>query len=286
MSSSRTDQDVRTPASSARSNESIGRDDGGLSPVQVLAGALAAVSAAVIASLFGVAGTVIGAAVASVVSTVGAAVYSSSLRRAHRRLIRPAGAAGVRPLPAWLNPRRPPARRWRRRWILAATAVGVFVLAMGVVTVVELIGREPVFALVGGSGHSGGTTIGTLTEGIGGGSPGQTPASSGAGNAVPSRASGPPASGSAPAGTSSRESAAADGSASIVPAPSSSAADQTASTRTAAPTQAAQASDTAASTAPVTSTAAPPSPPLVSASPRQPSDTGAAQPSSAAVPSP
>ena len=39
------------------------------------AGALAAVSAAVVASLFGVAGTVIGAAVASVVSTVGAALY-------------------------------------------------------------------------------------------------------------------------------------------------------------------------------------------------------------------
>ena len=45
------------------------------------AGALAAVSAAVVASLFGVAGTVIGAAVASVVSTVGAALYGESLRR-------------------------------------------------------------------------------------------------------------------------------------------------------------------------------------------------------------
>src|SRR3954454_10525284 len=136
MSSPRTDQDVRAPAPPTRNNESIGSDDGGLSPVQVLAGALAAVSAAVIASLFGVAGTVIGAAVASVVSTVGAAVYSAwmrrthaGLRRAHRRLIRsggpvhrPAGAAGVRPLPARLNPRRRPARRWRRRGILAATA--------------------------------------------------------------------------------------------------------------------------------------------------------------------
>jgi hypothetical protein len=308
MSSSRTDQDVRTPASSApsnstRSNESTGRDDGGLSPVQVLAGALAAVSAAVIASLFGVAGTVIGAAVASVVSTVGAAVYSSSLRRAHRRLIRrggpvnrPGGGAGVRPLPARLNPRRPPARRWRRRWILAATAVGVFVLAMGVVTVVELIGREPVSALVGGSGYSGGTTIGTLTEAVGGGSSGQTPASSGAGNAVPSTASGTSASRSSPTGTSRSESAAAGGNASTVPAPSPGAADQPTSTRSAAPTQATQASDTAASptvaaptaasAATVTSTASPASSPPVSVSPGQPSNTGAAQPSSAAVSGP
>ncbi len=52
------------------------------------AGALAAVSAAVVASLFGVAGTVIGAAVASVVSTVGAALYSESLRRTNAQLRR------------------------------------------------------------------------------------------------------------------------------------------------------------------------------------------------------
>src|SRR4051812_11721851 len=76
MSSSQTDQDVRRPVASTRGNQSTGSRDSRLSPVQVLAGALAAVSAAVIASLFGVAGTVVGAAVASVVSTVGAAIYS------------------------------------------------------------------------------------------------------------------------------------------------------------------------------------------------------------------
>ena len=52
-----------------------------LSPAQVAASALAAVSSAVVASFLGVAGTVIGAALASVVSTVSAALYSASLRR-------------------------------------------------------------------------------------------------------------------------------------------------------------------------------------------------------------
>ena len=90
MTVPRTDTDVRTPASSAREKK-----EGQLSALQLAAGALAAVSAAVVASFFGVAGTVIGAAVASVISTVGAAVYTESMRRTHaglrragRRLVR------------------------------------------------------------------------------------------------------------------------------------------------------------------------------------------------------
>src|SRR4051794_22213973 len=145
MSSLRTDDNARPPVSSAPGTQSPGRNDGGLSPVQVTAAALASVSAAVIASLFGVAGTMIGAALASVVSTVGAAIYSDSLRRthagirrAHGRVLRrgqpgsrSAGAGGLPPLPARLDPRRSPARRWRRRSILAVTAVGVFLFALG-----------------------------------------------------------------------------------------------------------------------------------------------------------
>src|SRR3712207_4577894 len=90
MTVPRTDPDVRTPGSSAREESTREKNEGQLSALQVAAGALAAVSAAVIASFFGVAGTVIGAAVASVVSTVGAAVYTESMRRAHaglRRLV-------------------------------------------------------------------------------------------------------------------------------------------------------------------------------------------------------
>ena len=88
MTVPRTDTDVRTPASSTREESTREKNEGQLSALQVAAGALAAVSAAVIASFFGVAGTVIGAAVASVVSTVGAAVYTESMRRTHAGLRR------------------------------------------------------------------------------------------------------------------------------------------------------------------------------------------------------
>ena len=188
MTVPRTDPDVRTPASSAREESTREKNEGQLSALQVAAGALAAVSAAVIASFFGVAGTVIGAAVASVVSTVGAAVYTESMRRTHaglRRLVRSPQApvhrsAGDRPpLPAHLDPRRsPPHRRWARWAMVAATAVAVFGLAMVVVTTVELIGHKPVAALVGGSDQTGGTTLGALTGTRGGdGRPQQAPAS-------------------------------------------------------------------------------------------------------------
>jgi hypothetical protein len=175
MTVPRTDPDVRAPASLAREESTREKNEGQLSALQVAAGALAAVSAAVIASFFGVAGTVIGAAVASVVSTVGAAVYTESMRRTHaglRRLVRSPQApvhrsAGDRPpLPAHLDPRRsPPYRRWARWALVAATAVAVFGLAMVVVTTVELIGHKPVTAPVGGSNQAGGTTLGSLTGG-------------------------------------------------------------------------------------------------------------------------
>ena len=53
----------------------------GLTPAQVAGSALAAVSAALLASFAGTTGTIIGAAVGSVVATVGAATYTWSLRR-------------------------------------------------------------------------------------------------------------------------------------------------------------------------------------------------------------
>src|SRR4051812_50137347 len=71
----------------ARTDESTDKPKGtGLSPVQVAASALAAVSSAVLLSFFGVAGTLIGAALASVISTVGATGYSASLRKTSERL--------------------------------------------------------------------------------------------------------------------------------------------------------------------------------------------------------
>lgn len=149
-----------------------------LSAIQLTAGALAAVSSAVVASFFGVAGTLIGAAVASVISTLSATLYSQSLQRTNERLRRarqhvtrrpPAREATETPetvvLPAYLDPRSEPARRLRIRWPrVAVYAVGVFVLAMGIVTGIELVGQRPVSALVGVAETSRTTTLGVLTE--------------------------------------------------------------------------------------------------------------------------
>lgn len=53
----------------------------GLSPAQVVGSALAATSAALVASMAGTAGTIIGAGVGSLIATVGAAVYTWWIRR-------------------------------------------------------------------------------------------------------------------------------------------------------------------------------------------------------------
>lgn len=58
----------------------------GIDWLKTIAGALAAVSAAVLLSTLGAAGTIIGAAVGSVVATVGGALYSQGLARSHERM--------------------------------------------------------------------------------------------------------------------------------------------------------------------------------------------------------
>jgi len=65
----------------AEEKEASSEKKAGLSPAQVMASALAAVTAAFLGSTLGVAGTVIGAGVASVVTTVGSELYLRSLRR-------------------------------------------------------------------------------------------------------------------------------------------------------------------------------------------------------------
>jgi hypothetical protein len=52
-----------------------------INPIAIIAGALASLSAAVVASYFGVAGTLIGAAVVSVVSSLAAALYAGLIGR-------------------------------------------------------------------------------------------------------------------------------------------------------------------------------------------------------------
>jgi hypothetical protein len=188
-----------------------------LSLVQVAASALAAVSAAVVASFFGLAGTLIGAGLASVISTVSATLYSSSLQRTRQRLLqartqfagpppspasRPAARSTGGGLPRALDPRRPLARRRPRQWSRAGVgAAAVFLVAMGIVTGIELIGQRPVSALVGASHTSRVTTIGALTDGSG--KAGHAPS-------TPSKASASPAPSIPPSSPSAQPSATAN----------------------------------------------------------------------------
>ena len=68
-----------------------------LSATQLVASALAAVTATVAASFLGIAGTVIGAAVASVVTVIGNAVYSHSIARPVNGSARSSGDASCGP---------------------------------------------------------------------------------------------------------------------------------------------------------------------------------------------
>ncbi|WP_343034457.1 hypothetical protein [Amycolatopsis anabasis] len=63
------------------SEEKKEEKSGGIKPSQVVAAALAAVTAAFLGSTLGVAGTVVGAGIASVVTTVGGELYLRSLRK-------------------------------------------------------------------------------------------------------------------------------------------------------------------------------------------------------------
>jgi hypothetical protein len=119
------------------------RKAGGLG-LEVLAGGLAAVTAAMIGSSLGVTGTVLGAGIASVVSTVAAALY---LRSARSVAVRAATRTGEeRP------PRTPRVPGWP---VLVAGGIVAFVFGMLVITGVEWVRGAP---LSGGQG----TTIGAI----------------------------------------------------------------------------------------------------------------------------
>lgn len=134
-----------------------------LSVIQIIAGALASVSAALVASTFGLKGTLLGAAITSIVASVGAALYSHSLHRARARIqtrFNPHTGAIERVVIRPPRPRRP--IRWGR---VAGAAGLLFVLAMGAITIVEVAARKPVAALVGSeSPQHGGTTVGALLQ--------------------------------------------------------------------------------------------------------------------------
>lgn len=159
-----------------------------------LGGALAAVSAALVLSTLGTAGTLIGAALGSLVITIGSAVYSYSMRAAHKRLLaqramlarmsahRGAEGSGTRrvatrpdddqasresaPRESWLQMLRQ--LPWRR---IVAVSAAIFVVAMGVIVAFELSTGKTVSQWTGGSNNQGGTSV----PGIGGRSESEPP---------------------------------------------------------------------------------------------------------------
>jgi hypothetical protein len=114
---------------------------------KLLAGALAAITAAVLASFFGVDGTLIGAALGSVVVASGEALYTRSLASAHtlarRSLPRRVGAAASEEGASTAHPQ---PLRWRR---VVVAAVAAFGIAVAAITGTEVVAQRPLASLVG-----------------------------------------------------------------------------------------------------------------------------------------
>ncbi len=174
-----------------------------LSATQLMATALAAITATIAASYLGVSGTVIGAALASVVSAIGNAVYGHSLRstRGRRGSGSPPGASSGRraqrpPTEENLISERPPTlpepervgrsravrsgtnragseATWRR---IAIGSIAAFVAVLAVVTGVEIVAGRPLSDLVRGDGGTGTSVFGPSVAGTAGGGGASTPA--------------------------------------------------------------------------------------------------------------
>ena len=140
-----------------------------LSATQLIASALAAVTATIAASYLGVSGTVIGAALASVLTVTGNAVYGHSIHRTSERVrtavpisgrwLPPAERDGlaptaVLPTPLARRPRSPLPRR------LAIASVAMFAAVLALVTTVELVAGRPLSDLLRGRSGQGTTVFG------------------------------------------------------------------------------------------------------------------------------
>lgn len=161
------------------------------------AGALAAVTSALLLSTLGAVGTLIGAAIGSVAANVGTNLYSQWLAKSHQKVTsvqalarwRSAGLAGVRdgsgpasgstvvaeesagseaaesddaePMPSWRE--RLETLPWKR---IALVSLAMFVVVVAVITIFELLAGRSVSSIVGGGGGGGGgTTISGVTGG-------------------------------------------------------------------------------------------------------------------------
>jgi hypothetical protein len=143
---------------------------------KLLAGALAAVSGAVVASFFGVEGTLIGAALVSVLVAPAEALYTHSLTSAHqvarRSLLRRVGpeadtseegASEEGASEEGGNEAQPRPIRWQR---VAVAAVLAFGIAVAVITGVEAVANQPLASLLGSQPRPGGSTsVGVVVAG-------------------------------------------------------------------------------------------------------------------------
>jgi hypothetical protein len=138
---------------------------------KLLAGALAAVSGAVVASFFGIEGTLIGAALVSLLVAPAEALYSHSLASAHRvarrslvrRVGEQAGASQEGTSQEGTSQAHPQPIRWQR---VAVAAVAAFGLAVGAITGVEAVANQPLASLVGSRPRpEGSTSVGAVVGG-------------------------------------------------------------------------------------------------------------------------
>jgi len=120
---------------------------------RLLAGALAAVTGAVVASFFGVGGTLAGAGIMSVFMAVATTGYTHSLESAHgwmrRTLLRRVGGDGDA-----AEPHDQPIR-WQR---VTVAAVAAFAIAIAAITAVEATAGRPLASLLGRHSQRGART--------------------------------------------------------------------------------------------------------------------------------
>jgi len=151
----------------------------GIDMTKTIGAALAAVCAAVVGSYLGVAGTLVGAAVASLIGSIGTEIWARSIKRGGAKLqqtVAPAfiktpaaigtpevAAATEDEAPSHTVPEAPRKEiQWKRVWLVAGA---VFVIAMGSLTVFELISGESVASAVGNKTGATTTWTGLLNPG-------------------------------------------------------------------------------------------------------------------------
>jgi hypothetical protein len=162
------------------SEQAPGKILSGINIPKTIAGALAAVCAAVIGSFLGVAGTLIGAAVASVIGSVGTEIYERSLHRGAKKLqtiaptfIKVPAALGTPAVAAATEEDSPShtvyqGAKGRIRWGRVAMVAGaLFVLAMGSLTIAELFTGKSVASTVGNPTKARSTLSGLFNPGTG-----------------------------------------------------------------------------------------------------------------------